>query len=140
MLANLIKKATLLTGTFVHFFVRYQICLNIRCNIFLYSEKKLLAQHMKLWHSESGLQCQRTNHLFNLLAGYREVLKNLMFQDHRFLPSFIVLSVVANVSLFPLFFTPFENILKVCLSLSLKTLSFNKELSSLKCSKFYIKV
>uniref|UniRef100_A0A0R3RGQ1 Alpha-1,3-glucosyltransferase n=1 Tax=Elaeophora elaphi TaxID=1147741 RepID=A0A0R3RGQ1_9BILA len=39
----------------------------------------------------------------------------LASSDHRFLPSFIVLSVVANVSLFPLFFTPFEDILKVFL-------------------------
>ncbi|EFO23358.2 hypothetical protein LOAG_05127 [Loa loa] len=41
----------------------------------------------------------------------------LASSDHRFLPSFIVLSVVANVSLFPLFFTPFENILKVSVTL-----------------------
>uniref|UniRef100_A0A0M3I0F3 Alpha-1,3-glucosyltransferase n=1 Tax=Ascaris lumbricoides TaxID=6252 RepID=A0A0M3I0F3_ASCLU len=33
--------------------------------------------------------------------------------DHRFLSSFVVLSTVANISLFPLFFTPFENIIKV---------------------------
>ncbi|VDK63300.1 unnamed protein product [Anisakis simplex] len=35
--------------------------------------------------------------------------------DHRFLPSFIVLSTIANISIFPLFFTPFESILKVTL-------------------------
>uniref|UniRef100_A0A8R1XZY6 Alpha-1,3-glucosyltransferase n=1 Tax=Onchocerca volvulus TaxID=6282 RepID=A0A8R1XZY6_ONCVO len=41
----------------------------------------------------------------------------LASSDHRFLPSFMMLSVVANVSLFPLFFTPFENILKVSITL-----------------------
>ncbi|VDK82330.1 unnamed protein product [Litomosoides sigmodontis] len=40
----------------------------------------------------------------------------LASSDHRFLPSFVVLSFVANVSLFPLFFTSFENILKVSIT------------------------
>ncbi|VDK68592.1 unnamed protein product [Onchocerca ochengi] len=51
----------------------------------------------------------------------------LASSDHRFLPSFMMLSVVANVSLFPLFFTPFENILKVYPS-ALKMLPFDEEL------------
>lgn len=47
----------------------------------------------------------------------------LASSDHRFLSSFVVLSVVANVSLFPLFFTPFENILKVSITLCYLLLS-----------------
>ncbi|VDN93229.1 unnamed protein product [Brugia pahangi] len=47
----------------------------------------------------------------------------LASSDHRFLSSFVVLSVVANVSLFPLFFTPFENILKVSVTLCYLLLS-----------------
>ncbi|CAG9540297.1 unnamed protein product [Cercopithifilaria johnstoni] len=49
----------------------------------------------------------------------------LASSDHRFLPSFIVLSVVANVSLFPLFFTSFENILKVSITLCYLFLSIS---------------
>ncbi|OZC06270.1 ALG6, ALG8 glycosyltransferase family protein [Onchocerca flexuosa] len=45
--------------------------------------------------------------------------------DHRFLPSFIMLSVVANVSLFPLFFTPFENMLKISITLCYMFLSIS---------------
>ncbi|VDN01317.1 unnamed protein product [Thelazia callipaeda] len=43
--------------------------------------------------------------------------------DHRFLPSFIVLSVIANVSLFPLFFTSMESIIKVSVTLCYMFLS-----------------
>ncbi|VDN18332.1 unnamed protein product [Gongylonema pulchrum] len=41
----------------------------------------------------------------------------LAAMDHRLLPSYLLLSFVANVSLFPLFFTLFENLLKVSISL-----------------------
>ncbi|VDP18857.1 unnamed protein product [Onchocerca flexuosa] len=49
----------------------------------------------------------------------------LASSDHRFLPSFIMLSVVANVSLFPLFFTPFENMLKISITLCYMFLSIS---------------
>ncbi|KAL4003445.1 ALG6 ALG8 glycosyltransferase family protein [Acanthocheilonema viteae] len=49
----------------------------------------------------------------------------LASSNHRFLPSFIVLSIAANVSLFPLFFTFFENILKISITLCYLFLSIS---------------
>lgn len=40
----------------------------------------------------------------------------LAFSDHRYMNSLAYLSLVANISLFPLFFTPFENLIKVALT------------------------
>ncbi|KHN81421.1 putative dolichyl pyrophosphate Glc1Man9GlcNAc2 alpha-1,3-glucosyltransferase [Toxocara canis] len=65
--------------------------------------------------------------------------------DHRFLSSFVVLSAIANVSLFPLFFSPFENMIKVSLTLCYHFLSecivkfICMENSSKNCwQKFYL--
>ncbi|VDK19198.1 unnamed protein product [Anisakis simplex] len=56
---------------------------------------------------------------YTILAVLSGLFEREHLQDHRFLPSFIVLSTIANISIFPLFFTPFESILKVCFDLQL---------------------